>query len=141
MLYTASGTLLSVAHDLGGDAIVEHGAYWAQARSLEEAEYLVAVLNSATVLAKIVDLQPHGQRDKRHFDNPLWTLPIPEYDGSDSLHRDLATAASHAGEVAAAAGPRDSQHFTARRRTIRAALAADGVAAEIETMVDALLPP
>ena len=33
------------------------------------------------------------------------------------------------------------KHFTAKRRAIRAALAADGVAAEIEALVDALLPP
>lgn len=33
------------------------------------------------------------------------------------------------------------QHFTAKRRAIRDALAADGVAAEIEALVEALLPP
>ncbi|MGH7120965.1 MAG: hypothetical protein ACREFP_18590 [Acetobacteraceae bacterium] len=102
---------------------------------------MVAVINSASVLAGITDLQPHGQRDKRDFDNLVWTLPIPEYDDIDPLHRDLAAAASHAEEIAAAVELKDGQHFTAMRRAIRAALAADGVAAEIEAMVDALLPP
>lgn len=32
-------------------------------------------------------------------------------------------------------------HFTGKRRAIREALVADGVAAEIEALVDALLPP
>ncbi|MGH7078082.1 MAG: hypothetical protein ACREFU_08280, partial [Acetobacteraceae bacterium] len=141
VLYTASGTLLSAARVVAGDAVVEHAAYWAAARSAEEAGYLISIINSASVLGKVTDLQPHGQRDKRHFDNLVWTLPIPEYDDTDPLHRDLAAAASHAEEVAAAVALRESQHFTARRRAIRAALAADGVAAEIESMVDALLPP
>jgi hypothetical protein len=35
----------------------------------------------------------------------------------------------------------DAQRFTAKRRAIRAALAEDGIAAEIEALVDALLPP
>jgi len=120
---------------------VEHAAYWAAVRNDNEAGYLVTLLNSAAILAKIVDLQPHGQRDKRHFDNLVWTLPIPEYDDTDPLHRDLAAAAAQAEAVAAAVELSDSQHFTAKRRAIRAALAADGIAAEIEALVDALLPP
>ena len=102
---------------------------------------MATVINSAAVLAKITDLQPHGQRDKRHFDNLVWTLPIPEYDDTDLLHRDLAAAATHAETIAAAVPLTDAQHFTAKRRAIRAALVADGVAAEMEALVDALLPP
>ncbi len=101
----------------------------------------MTVINSAAVLAKVTDLQPHGQRDKRDFDNLVWTLPIPEYDDKDPLHRDLAAAATHAETIAAAVQLTEAQHFTAKRRAIRAALAADGVAAEMEALVDALLPP
>ncbi len=139
--YAASGTRLCAARVLSGDALVEHGAYWCAAHSLDEAAYLVTIINSAAVLAKITDLQPHGQRDKRHFDNLVWTLPIPEYDDADPLHRDLAAAATHAEAIAAAVPLADAQHFTAKRRAIRDALAADGIAAEMEALVDALLPP
>jgi len=141
VLYTKAGTRLSAARVAANDTVVDHKAYWAPARSAEEAGYLVALLNSAAVLAKITDLQPHGQRDKRDFDNLVWTLPIPEYDPAEPLHRDLAAAASHAEAIAAAVPLADAQHFTAKRRAIRAALAEDGVAAEIEALVDALLPP
>ena len=141
VLYTKAGTRLSAAGIAADDALVDHMAYWASARSSNEAAYLVAVINSAAVLAKVADLQPHGQRDKRHFDNLVWTLPIPEYDAAEPLHRDLAAAAAHAEAVAAAVDLADIKHFTAKRRAIRAALAADGVAAEMEAMVDALLPP
>jgi hypothetical protein len=141
VLYTASGTRLSAVSTARSDIVVEHKAYWASARTPREAAYLTAITNSNAVLAKITDLQSHGQRDKRDFDNLIWTLPIPEYDEADPLHRDLAAAASHAEAVAAAVDLSAHDHFTAKRRAIRAALAADGVAAEIEAMVDALLPP
>ena len=140
VVYTASGTLLSAARLLGGGGIVEHKAYWASARSEAEAAYLIAVLNSPAVLAKITDMQSHGQRDKRDFDNLVWTLPIPEYDDSDILHRDLAAAGTRAEAVAVTVPLTDAQHFTAKRRAIRAALAEDGIANEIEALVDALLP-
>jgi SAM-dependent methyltransferase len=141
VLYTKAGTRLSAVRIAANDTLVDHKAYWASVRSAGEAAYLTTVINSAAVLAKVTDLQPHGQRDKRDFDNLVWTLPIPEYDDTDPLHRDLAAAAAQAETVAAGVELTDSQHFTAKRRAIRAALAADGVAAEMEAMVDALLPP
>ncbi len=142
VVYAASGTRLSAARLLNSDAVVEHKAYWASARSPAEAAYLTALLNSAAVVAKISDLQGIGEAGtKRDFDNLVWTLPIPEYDDTEQLHRDLADAAARAEAVAASVPLTDTQHFTAKRRAIRAALAEDGVAAEIEALVDALLPP
>jgi hypothetical protein len=141
VLYPGSGTRLCAVRLLSSGSVVEHGAYWATCRSPSEAAYLVAIVNSAAILAKVIDLQPHGQRDKRHFDNLVWTLPIPEYDDTDLLHRDLAAAAVRAEEVAAAVDLSEARHFTAKRRAIRDALAADGIAGEIEALVDALLPP
>ncbi len=140
VIYTASGTRLSAAVCLLEAIIVEHKAYWAPARSQDEARYLVAILNSAAVLSKIVDLQSHGQRDKRDLDNLVWTLPIPSFDPIDPLHRDLAAAAARAETVAARVELVTAAHFTAQRRAIRAALLEDGVAQEIEALVDALLP-
>ncbi len=142
VLYTKSGTRLSAARIAADDALVDHKAYWAAARSQNEAGYLVTVLNSGAVLAKIADLQPQGEAGtRRDLDNLVWTLPIPEYDDTDPLHRDLAAVAAHAETVAAAVQLTDTQHFVAKRRAVRAALVADGVAAEMEAMVDALLPP
>lgn len=115
--------------------------YWTAANSLEEAAFVATVLNSEIVLDRVRDLQPVGQRDPRDFDNLVWTLPIPEYDAAEALHVDLAAAALHAAEVAARVELPDTAHFTTRRRLIRDALVADGVAETIERLVDALLPP
>jgi hypothetical protein len=141
VVYSKAGTRLSAAQIPADDVIVDTSAYWSTVRSPEEAGYLIALINSAAVLAKVTDLQPHGQRDKRHFDNLVWTLPIPEYDDTDPVHRDLAAAATRAEVVAASVQFTEAQHFTAKRRAIREALAADGIADEIEALVDALLPP
>ncbi len=140
VLYSKAGTRLSAARIPAFDVIVDTSAYWAAARSAREAAYLVALVNSAAVLAKVTDLQPHGQRDKRHFDNLVWTLPIPEYDETDQVHRDLAEAGERAEQVAAGVDLTDINHFTAKRRAIRKALILDGVARDIESLVDAILP-
>ena len=140
VLYTKAGTRLSAVAIAASEALIDHMAYWAPVRSPEEAAYLTAIINSAAVLAKVTDLQPRGEVGPRHFDNLVWTLPIPEYDPTDPLHQDLAAAASRAEAVAAAVLLPDG-HFTRKRRAIREALAADGVAAEMEALVDALLPP
>ena len=140
VLYTKAGTRLSAVRISTDDLIIDHKAYWAKARTAKEAAYLIALVNSAAVLAKVTDLQSHGQRDKRDFDNLVWTLPIPEYDDTDQVHRDLADAAERSEEIAAAVDLTGINHFTAKRRAIREALAADGVAQTIESLVDAILP-
>ena len=120
--------------------MVDHKAYWAAARSLDEAAYVTAVLNSALVLERVKDLQPVGQRDPRDFDNLVWTLPIPEYDAEDNIHRELADAALHAAEVAARVNLPEEAYFTTKRAFVRMALNEDGVAETVERLVDALLP-
>ena len=81
-----------------------------------------------------------GEQTRRHIGNLVWTLPIPEFDPVEVLHADLAAAALHAAAVAARVELPDAAHFTAKRRLIRQALVADGVAEAIERLVDALLP-
>jgi hypothetical protein len=141
VLYTKSGTRLSACWIEDEGAFVDQQAHWAAASSIEEAAYVAAVLNCQTVLDRVKDLQPVGQRDPRHFSNLVWTLPIPEFDAAEALHRDLAAAALQAAAVAARVELPDAAHFTAKRRAIRQALVADGVAEAIERLVDALLPP
>jgi len=106
---------------------------------MAEGHYLTALLNSETARLLIAPMQPKGQGGARHFDNLIWELPIPEYDRRIELHRDLATAAATAERVAAAVALPQEAHFTRQRRAIRDALAAHGIAREIETMVARLL--
>jgi hypothetical protein len=139
VVYTGSGTLLNAVALDDPRLLVEHGAYWGAARSLEEARYLTAVLNSATVLARIIPMQPRGWRDPRHFDNLVWELNVPEFNRRQELHRELADAAAEAEGVAALVPLREGAHFMRQRRAIRDALAAHGIASEIDTLVTKLL--
>ena len=139
VVYTGSGTLLNAVALDDPRLLVEHAAYWAAARSLEEARYLTAVLNSATVLARIVPMQPRGWRDPRHFDNLVWELNVPEFDRRQALHRELSDAAREAERVAALVPLREGAHFMRQRRAIRDALAEDGIAATIDSLVARLL--
>ncbi|HEX7927941.1 MAG TPA: hypothetical protein VF678_10135, partial [bacterium] len=140
ILYTKSGTRLSACWIEDEEIIVDQQAIWSVAHSLEEAAYVTAVLNSQIVLDRVKDLQPVGQRDPRHFDNLVWTLPIPEFDGNETLHADIAAAGLSAAEIAALVDLPEGTHFTTKRALIRQALEGDGVAGTIERLVDALLP-
>jgi len=139
VVYNKAGTLLSAATLDDPSVVVDHKAYWAVARSIEEGRYLIAILNSGTVLARIAPMQPRGWRDPRDFDNLVWELPIPEYDGRKALHRDLADAAAEAERVAAIVPLREGAHFMRQRRAIRDALAGDGIAATMDALVARLL--
>jgi hypothetical protein len=135
VVYTKAGTLLSAALLDDPSVVIDHKGYWAVARSMEEARYLTAILNSATVLARIIPMQPRGWRDPRDFDNLVWELPIPEFDRRQALHRELAAAAAEAERVAALVPLREGAHFMRQRRAIRNVLAEHGIASEIDTLV------
>lgn len=139
VVYTKAGTLLSAATLVDAQMIIDHKAYWAAARSPDEGRYLIAILNSAIVLTRIIPMQPRGWRDPRDFDNLVWELRIPEFEQQNALHRELADAAIEAECVAAAVRLTEGAHFMRQRRAIRDALAADGIAARIDTLVERLL--
>jgi hypothetical protein len=139
VVYTKAGELLSAAVLEDAQVIIDANAYWAAARGTDEARYLVAILNSRTVLARIVPMQAAGAWGPRHFDKLVWELPIPEFDPRQPLHGELAAAASEAERIAAAVPLKEGAHFTASRRAIRDALAEGGIAERIDALVERLL--
>ena len=80
-------------------------------------------------------MQPRGWSDLRDFDDPVWGLPIPEFDGGNEPHRHLGAEAER---IAATVALPDGD-YRRKRRTIREALAATGHAAVMEEAVAALL--
>src|SRR5208337_534121 len=139
VVYAKAGTLLAACIVTDQATLVDHMAYWAPARTMEEARYLSAILNSETVRLLIEPMQPKGQGGARHFDNLVWELPIPEYRRSDPLHRDLEAAAVAAEAVAANVALSDTAYFTTHRRSIRDALIGDGIAGTLDRLVARLL--
>jgi hypothetical protein len=133
--YAKAGSLFAAAIILQSEAIIDHMAYWTTARSVDEARYLLAILNCEALRLRIEDMQPKGQGGARHFDNLMWELPIPEFDARDPLHQSLAALAVECEAVAAAVQLDASAYFTQQRKAIREALAAAGLSARLDALV------
>ena len=79
------------------DALVDHLLYWVTCQSVEEANYLLAVINSDTLTESATPLMSKGQFGARDLHKHLWKLPIPEFYAGVELHAEIAAA----GEAAA----------------------------------------
>jgi hypothetical protein len=140
VLFAASGTqpaATKLVNDSSG--IAEHKLYWLGVKTLAEADYLIAILNSETARAAAEQWQSEGQWGKRDFDKAVFNLPIPLFDPADPLHTSLSKAAARAEKLAALVEIKDGEHFTRTRKRIRQALIANGIAGKIEALVAELL--
>ena len=95
IVYTTSGEpTAAILED--DNAVVDHLLYWITSATEDEAFYLVAIVNSRTLSEAVKPLMPKGQFGARHVHKHLWWLPIPEFDGGDSLHLAIANAGRQA---------------------------------------------
>ena len=118
--------------------MLEHALYWA-ATGKREAQYVTAILNSKAGRSRVAAMQARGQWGPRHFDKLMFELPIPLFNVNDPVHRELAAAAERAAEVAAKVPLKEGTYFVTARKHIRTALHDDGIAQEVEDLVNALL--
>ena len=82
-------------------ALVDHLLYWIPCRTIDEANYLLAVINSDALQEAVRPLMSKGQFGARDLHKHLWKLPIPRFDPAQELHVTIAEAGATA---AAAAG-------------------------------------
>ena len=102
VVYTKSGEPTAcVLRD--GQGLVDHLLYWVACQSVQEASYLLAVINSDALAEAVEPLIPKGQFGPRDLYKHLWKLPIPEFDAAVELHAEIAAAGAAA---AAGAGRR-----------------------------------
>ncbi|NQW20446.1 MAG: hypothetical protein HQ477_06950, partial [Chloroflexi bacterium] len=137
--YAASGTNPNAAIIPGEGAIVEHALYWGAISTRNEAEYLLAILNSETARKRVEHLQSRGQWGARHFDKVVLSLAIPVFNPKIRLHKDLASAAKNAEAVAASVSLDEGINFVSARRRIREALHDAEVGVHIDELVSRLL--
>jgi hypothetical protein len=138
IVYAKAGTL-PAACLVRSEAIIDHMLYWAAPGSESEGLYLTAILNSETSRSRVAEMQSRGQFGARHFDKVMFTLPIPRFSATESLHTDLAAAAAEAERIAAAFALPANVKFQRARKLIRDALTELGVAAQIDDLVARLL--
>ncbi|MEO5772841.1 MAG: N-6 DNA methylase [Sphingomicrobium sp.] len=141
ILYAASGTLPAAMVLRDDHAVIEHKLYWAAAAGENEAQYLSVVLNSETARGRAEGYQSRGQFGARDFDKVIFNLPIPVFSEKEALHGDLAEAGARAEQVALLVELKEGEKFQRARRRVRDALIDDGIAGEIEKLVEKLLGP
>ena len=129
------------------NAIVDTTCYWIACKDLQEAHYLLAIINSDTLYAAVQPLMPKGQFGARHVHKHLWKLPIPEFDRDNLRHATLAKAGERAAagaaqrlaELRAERGERLT--VTIARRELRKWLRDSVEGATVELAVARLIPP
>ena len=100
VVYTSAGEpTAAIVHD--NTALVENVLFWVTCKNVQEADYLLAIINSNSLYNAVVPLMNKGQFGARHLHKHLWKLPIPEFDPAQRLHDSIAEAGAKAGEGAA----------------------------------------
>ncbi len=128
------------------NALMESKLFWIACKTIEEANYLLAIINSE-ILAKSVNkyTTPNWAGNTRDLQKHLWKLPIPEFDPSQDLHATIAEAGAAAAagaqrqlvQVRAQYGERFS--VTIARRELRKWLRASKEGQAVEGAVGRLL--
>lgn len=100
VLYTAGGT--PTAAVLSDDAaLVDERLYWLACKDLDEAHYLLAIINSNALHNAAAPLMSKGLFGARDLHKHLWKLPIPEYDPANQQHIELSNIGRAAAQGAA----------------------------------------
>jgi SAM-dependent methyltransferase len=139
VVYSKAGTRPAAAVIRDPQAVIENTLYWKACADEREAHYLSAILNSETARARGEGLQARGQFGARHFDKVIWALPIPIFNPAVDLHLELARLGERAEAVAAGVEINGTGAFQTIRRSIRDALATDGVAGAVDDAVARLI--
>ena len=142
IVYNQSGTPTAALVD--SEAIFDKKLYWVTSKTLREAHYLLAIINSRVLYDAVASLMPKGQFGARDLEKHLWKLPIPEFDPTNPLHVEV----SDAGEAAAGAAAnqltqlheeRDRVTVTIARRELRKWLRTSPEGQAVEDAVGKLL--
>ena len=133
----------ALLHD--DDAIVDYKLFWIACKEAQEANYLLAIINSDALYKQVTPLMSKGQFGARDLQKHLWKLPIPAFDAEDPLH----VKVSEAGKAAAAGAAKqlaqlrvdrgDELTVTIARRELRRWLRASAEGKAVEAGVGRLL--
>ena len=144
VVYTKSGepTAAVIRDD---KALIDHILYWIPCRDGDEANYLLAIINSNALQEAVQPFMSKGQFGARDLHKHLWKLPIPEYDPGSQLHVEItqagASAATGAGAQLAALRKARGDRLTSTiaRRELRKWLRESDEGKTVEKTVTKLL--
>ena len=142
VLCPKSGDIMRAARSHVGNAIADDTLYWYQARTSAEAAYLTVLLNTNCLQHAFTSAKESG----RHFHLHPWRkVPIPRYDETIALHREIAGLCTRAEKIAVRTVTADLEDAPRRRqislsKVVRKALANDGIATAMDECARHLLP-
>ena len=87
--YSSSGRPTAALID-DDQAILDYTLFQVICSGLDEAYYLLAIINSVALEVAVNDFMPKGLFGARHLQKHLWKLPIPEYVASNQIHAELS---------------------------------------------------
>ena len=138
VVYTKSGAIPAAAVVVDQRAVIDCKLYWSAVSSVEEANYLTAIINSDTLRRMVARYQAQGQWGARDVDKYIFNIPFPKFENDNDLHVLLADAGATAAEVVSGLSLEELYFVTARKR-VRNFLAEHNISAEIERLVNSLL--
>ncbi|MER8479742.1 MULTISPECIES: N-6 DNA methylase [unclassified Mesorhizobium] len=138
VVYNRAGMHVAAAKIDNRRAIVANGLYWAAVHSVQEADYLCAVLNAPVTTELARPFMSYG-KDERDIHKHVWEVPIPLYDANNEIHRTLSRLGSAAESIVAGFAIDRDLHFAATRRHIRELLDSTDEGREINEIVFELL--
>ena len=127
------------------NAIVDYTLFWVVCRGVQEANYLLAIINSGALASSVNKYTTANWTGKtRHLQKHLWKLPIPAFDAKNPLHREVASAGRAAASAAARQlamlrKERGDVGVTVVRRELRAWLRTSKQGQAVERAVEKLL--
>lgn len=143
VLYNAPGTDVSATtadlSTLTALFVAEHTLYRADFESLDEANFVSGILNSAITNEAIKPFQSMGLQGERHVEKKVLELPIPRYNANDRVHVRLAELSASAHDAAAkfVATTPLPKSLARQRAAVRSHL--KEILAEIDSIVEKLL--
>ena len=144
VVYTSAG-VPTAALLRSTDTLVDYKLFWIACESIEEAHYLIAIINSDTLYEAAKPFMSRGQFGARDLQKHLWKLPIPEFVRDDNQHSEVSSAgkAAAAGAESELARIRDERgqdvSVTIARRELRKWLRSSEEGARVEQAVTLLL--
>ena len=140
VVYTKSGEPTAALLE-GSETVIDHLLYWIPCVTNDEANCLLAIINSDALQEAVTPLMSKGQFGARDLHKHLWKLPIPEFDPSQELH--VASAKAASGAAARLAQLRklrgDKLTVAIARRELRVWLRTSEEGRAVETAVGRLL--
>jgi SAM-dependent methyltransferase len=135
LVYTTSGSRLAATRVSEATTIIDHALYWIDAKSADEALYLVAVLNAFVTTEAIAPYQAVGNNGTRHFHKlPFEFLNIEAFNADNTVHRRLVDLAREAEDIASSVEV-EGVAFQSARKRIRKELESKGMTEKLNSTV------